>query len=200
MEIRFLSIRYTKKLNLIFEKMIKEWKCEKTEEVLSLNIFNILEKYYRHPNKNRTFKANILDAPDWVNIVGINDKSEILLIRQFRFGTESIELEIPGGIKGEQETPKDAALRELEEETGYRAKTIKKIGSVAANPAFMNNECYTFIASLSNNKGVTNFDPNEIIEIEFASLRQVKTYLKDGKFRNAYCVIGLFWYLFREIL
>lgn len=180
--------------------MIDEWKCEKTEKLLSLNIFNILEKYFRHPNKNRTFKANVLDAPDWVNIVGINDKRKILLIRQFRFGTESIELEIPGGIKGERESPKDAALRELEEETGYRANKIRKIGSVDANPAFMNNKCYTFVASLSNNKGKTNFDPNEIIEIEFASLQQVKTYLKSGKIRNAYCVMGLFWYLFREFL
>jgi 8-oxo-dGTP pyrophosphatase MutT (NUDIX family) len=180
--------------------MIEKWKCEKTEKILSLNIFNVLEKHYRHPNKNREFKANILDAPDWVNIVGINDNKEILLIRQFRFGNGSVELEIPGGIKGEKESPKDAALRELEEETGYRAKKIEKLGFVHANPAFMNNKCYSYLATLSKKRGDTNFDPNEIIEIEFATLQQVKKYLKTGQISNAYCAIGLFWYLFHKAL
>ena len=178
--------------------VIKKWKHLKTEDIISLKIFNILEKIYQHPDTKREFRANILDTPDWVNIVGVNSENKILLIRQFRFGTETIELEIPGGIKGENETPKDAALRELREETGYRVERIEKAGCVHANPAFMNNKCYTFVATLSEEKGKTDFDPNEIIETEFATISQVKEYLKEVQINNAYCVLGLFWYLFSE--
>ncbi len=172
----------------------------KTKKVLSLNIFNMLEKRYMHPDTNIEFKANILDAPDWVNIIGINSENKILLIRQFRFGTNEIGLEIPGGIKEVDEVPKEAALRELMEETGYEAEYIEKIGFVDANPAFMNNRCYTFLATLSRNKGKTHFDPNEIIEAEFATKSQVKNYLRNGQITNAYCVVGLFWYLFNDLL
>jgi len=178
--------------------MIEKWKCEKSKDVLSLNIFDVLEKHYRRPDNNKKFTAHILDAPDWVNIIGVNQMDEILLIRQFRFGTETIELEIPGGIKNEHESPKEAALRELQEETGYKAKTIQRIGSVLSNPAFMTNTCYTFLATLTDKRGEPHFDPNEIIETEFASVEQIKSYLESGRIRNAYCVIGLFWYLFRE--
>jgi len=177
--------------------MIEKWKNIKSEEILFLNIFNVVRKTYQRPDTKTEFKANILELPDWVNIVGINEDDQLLLIKQFRFGTNNIELEIPGGIMEPDETHKEAAIRELKEETGFKTKRIKQIGRVYANPAFMTNQVYTYLADLSE-RGAPNLDPNEIIEVEFASLSQVKKYLKSGKISNAYCVLGLFWYIFEE--
>ncbi|TXT53403.1 MAG: hypothetical protein BAJALOKI1v1_2450003 [Promethearchaeota archaeon] len=177
--------------------MIDEWKILKSEKLLGLNIFDVVRRYYQRPDNKKKIYAHILELPNWVNIVGIDEENRILLIKQFRFGNNRIELEIPGGIIEKEETPKEAAIRELKEETGYTVKTIKSIGTVDANPAFMNNKCFTFLAELST-KGCTNFDPNEIIELEFATPSQVKQYLHGNIISNAYCVIGLFWYFFSE--
>ena len=177
--------------------MIERWKNIKSEEILPLNIFNVVRKTYQRPDTKTEFKANILELSDWVNIVGINEDNQILLIKQFRFGNNKIELEIPGGIMEPGETQKEAAIRELKEETGYKIKKIEQIGQVYANPAFMTNQVYTFLADLSE-RGSPSLDPNEIIEIEFESLSQVKRYLKSGIISNAYCVLGLFWYIFDE--
>ena len=173
--------------------MLKEWKLLKSQKIFERGLFKILRKSYNKPDKCEKILAYVLDLLDWVNIVGLNEDGNILLIKQFRFGTDKIELEIPGGIVEFGESPKDAAIRELKEETGYIIKNIKRIGFVDANPAIMNNKCYTFLAELSD-KGEVNFDPDEIIEMEFASPKQVKKLLKEGKITNAYSVLALQWF------
>ena len=68
-----------------------------------------------------------------------------------------------------------------------------------ANPAIMNNKCYTFLAKLSRNRGQVNFDPDEIIEMEFATPKQVKKYLVENKITNAYVVLAFLWfYLYND--
>lgn len=173
--------------------MLKEWKLLKSQGIFERGLFKILQKSYNKPDNSEKFLAYILDLLDWVNIVGLNEDGNILLVKQFRFGTDKIELEIPGGIVEFGESPRDGAMRELKEETGYTVKNIKKIGFVDANPAIMNNKCFTFLAELSD-KGEVNFDPDEIIEMLFASPNQVKKLLKEGKITNAYSVIALQWY------
>lgn len=173
--------------------MLEDWKLIESREIFKGKIFDIHEKLYHKPEKLGEFKADVIILPDWVNIIGVNDEGNILLIRQFRFGTDRIELEIPAGIIEPGEDPEKAAIRELKEETGYGVKTIKKIGVVSANPGFLNNKCYTYLASLST-KGEVNFDPNEIIESEFATPSQVRKYLNEGKITNAFGAIGFLWY------
>ena len=170
--------------------MLKEWKLMKSQKIFERGLFKILQKSHNKPDKSEKVLAYVLDLLDWVNIVGLNEDGNILLIKQFRFGTDKIELEIPGDIVEFGESPKDGAIRELKEETGYNVKNIKRIGFVDANPAIMNNKCFTNLATLSD-KGEVNFDPDEIIEMEFESPNQVKKLLKEGKITNAYSVLAL---------
>ncbi|TFG08139.1 MAG: NUDIX hydrolase [Promethearchaeota archaeon] len=177
--------------------MIENWKLKKSIEVFRSRPFNILEKTYVNPCNNKEFNAHILDVKDWANIIGIDNHGNILLIRQFRFGNDQIELEIPGGYIEFGETPEEAAIRELREETGFGIQWIKQIGVVNANPAIMNNRCYTFLAELSE-KGDVEFDPNEIIESVFATPKEVEKYLIEGKITNTYVICGFFWYVLYE--
>ena len=173
--------------------MLEDWILKKKWHTYKCKMFNVLEKEYINPENNINFIAQVLELPSWVNIIGTDEDGNILLIKQYRFGTDTIELEIPGGIIEPKESPKKASIRELKEETGYDIKSIRQIGFVNANPAIMNNKCYTFLAELSE-KGAVKFDPNEIIETEFASPNQVKNYLYEGKITNAYVICAFLWY------
>lgn len=173
--------------------MIKKWTVEKVSEVFKSHPFNVLEKHYKKPDNQGNFTGYVLKIPNWVNIIAYNEKNEILLIRQFRFGTDEIALEIPGGVIDQGEEPLKAAMRELKEETGYEGKNWKQIGVVDANPAIQTNKCYTFVAELAS-KGDTNFDPDEIIEMELASMGKTNQYIKNGKITNAYIIAAFHWF------
>ena len=85
----------------------------------------------------------VLDCPDWVNIIPLTDDGQVVLIRQFRHGTQSVTLEVPGGVVEADESPEAAAVRELAEETGYVPERVKSLGFVSPNPAIQGNRSYT---------------------------------------------------------
>ncbi len=72
-----------------------------------------------NPRNSIKLKATILETPDWINILAITPEKKIVVVKQYRFGNGQITTEIPAGIIDNEETPAQAAVRELGEETGY---------------------------------------------------------------------------------
>ena len=171
-----------------------KWKIDKSQEVLNTPPFNILEKTYKKPRGLGNMQAYVVDCPDWVNVIGLTKNNEVLLIKQFRFGTDDIELEIPGGVVEHGEDPIIAAKREFEEETGYQSKQWEKIGTVDANPAIMNNKCYTFLAKSITPSGEINFDPDEMIEHKLVPLENVRELVENGLITNTFIIAAFHWF------
>lgn len=177
--------------------MIDNWKLTRTKKILDTSPFSIWQKTYQNPQKEEgEFDAFVLQTPDWANIIAMTPENKILLVRQFRFGTDSVELEIPGGVIESGELPLHAAQRELAEETGYKtaATSWRQIGVVDQNPAIQTNKCYTFLATDVIPTGTgTNFDPGEIIELEFATMKEVREYIRSGQITNTYIIAAFHW-------
>jgi 8-oxo-dGTP pyrophosphatase MutT (NUDIX family) len=174
--------------------MLQKWIVDGKKTIFESFPFNVVKKQYIKPDLSK-FDAYILEMPDWVNIIGINSENKILLIKQFRFGTDRIELEIPGGIIESAESPMEAASRELEEETGYQVKiqNLTQIGFVDANPAIQTNRCYTFLAEDISPSGTINFDEDEIIEHEFFTPVEVRNFIRSRKITNSYIITAFHW-------
>ena len=126
-----------------------------------------------------------LESPDWVNIIPITKNNQVVLVKQFRFGTKSETLEIPGGMIDNHETPSIAAGRELFEETGYSYENITKLGNISPNPALFNNRVFTFLANDAylSEENVNNQD--EINEVVLVDLNDIPKLLKTGAIEHA---------------
>lgn len=135
-------------------------------------------------------KREIVEHGGAVGIVAITDEKEVILIKQFRKPIEKVIWEIPAGKLEMGENPKDCAIRELKEETGYSAGNLKLIHKFFASPGFCNEKVYIFLAT-NLTPGECNFDSDENIETYKVSLEEVNEMILKNEIEDAKTSIGI---------
>jgi 8-oxo-dGTP pyrophosphatase MutT (NUDIX family) len=161
-------------------------------------VFDLVAEEHVSPRTRETLEALVLESSDWCNVIAVTEADELVMVRQFRFGSQQLELEIPGGIVDPGEEPLAAAQRELLEETGYRSPRWTSLGSVAPNPAIHRNRLHTFLAEGCVHVAEQEFDAFEDIVTELLPHAQVDALLANGTISHALVVVAfLKWSLHR---
>ncbi|ATD55173.1 NUDIX domain-containing protein [Clostridium chauvoei] len=155
------------------EKTLKERVIHKGNFMTFINVDVEL------PNGN-VGNRDILKHPGACAIIPFLDDEKVILVKQFRKPLEKVLLEIPAGKLDLNEEPKDCAIRELEEETGYKAKEIIYLGSIATAPGFCDEIIHLYKAT-GLIKGEKNCDEDEFTELVVMSLEEVKEKVKSGE-------------------
>ena len=168
-----------------------DWHTLHSEPGPDLKIFRVRYDHLRNPRNGKVVKAVILETPDWVDIVPITPEGKIVVVDQYRFGSSSITTEIPAGSILEGETPQEAAVRELAEETGYEAGQWDYCGWVQPNPAFQDNVCHQFIARNAVHAGTPDLDDGESIKVRELTADAIMAEIKQGKVRNTLALLAL---------
>ena len=131
-----------------------------------------------------------------VGVLAVVD-DQILLVKQYRYPNATDTLEIPAGKLELNEDTGICALRELEEETGYRAKNIKKIREVYPAIGYSNEKTIIFLAK-DLVKTHRHLDETEDIEVLELPIEEVKEMLDNGEIKTSSEAVGLLNYFMYE--
>ena len=154
-------------------------------------IFNVWEEEVPLPT-GKSIKQSWIDHKPTVAVVALNDKNELLLIRQYRNAVKKHLLEIPAGTMDNlEESPVACAQRELAEETGFKAASITKLFEGYLLPGYCNEYMYFFLAQDLISAPLSP-DEDEFIETIPTKLSSAQGLLKKGEIIDAKTALGIF--------
>ncbi len=132
----------------------------------------------------------IVIHPGAVCIVARPTPEDVILIRQYRHATGHELVEIPAGTLHEGEDPRECAIRELEEEAGYRAASMVERGRFWTTPGFTTEFMYLYEAT-NLTKTQINPDEDEVIEVDIVPRSKALQMIDDGQIQDAKSILGL---------
>jgi len=147
------------------------------------------------PNGNVSDRE-VVRHPGAAAIIAFVD-NKIVFERQYRYAVDKTLLEIPAGKKDLGEDTLITAKRELKEETGYIAGDMKYLGAIYTSVGFCDEKIDIYLAK-NLTKGDTSFDMDEIIELEYYTLDEVKAMIRDGIITDAKTISAIMMYIINE--
>ena len=171
---------------------IAPWTTEQDTVVLENRIMRLRERVSRSPSDpDKLGRFVVIDTTDWVNVIALTQDEQVVLVEQFRHGTGSVTLEIPGGMVDPGEDMLTAGVRELLEETGYGGGQAALIGVVQPNPAIQSNRCGTVLVRGVSRMAEQRFDEHEEIAVHLLPLAEVHALVRGGQIQHALVLAAL---------
>jgi 8-oxo-dGTP pyrophosphatase MutT (NUDIX family) len=172
------------------------WNTIKKEKLLHTPVFDVYKENAVCLRNNFPWDFYTIECPhDWVTVVAVTENKEIVMVKQFRYGSKKDELEVPGGLADKDgETVLEAGIRELREETGYVGSDAKVLGKVCPNPAIQGNNCFTVLVENAEKLADTEFDSSEDIQTVLIPLTQLRSDILEGRITHGLALNSLYFY------
>jgi ADP-ribose pyrophosphatase len=141
-----------------------------------------------------THECEVVEHSGAVVVIAMPNPDEMVLVRQYRHPLERLTWEVCAGSIDPGETPLDAAMRELREETGFRASRMRRLWSAYSAPGFCSELLHFFVTDAWE-VGETDFDPGEDIEIATFSVGRLREMIEHDELPDAKTQISVLWAL-----
>ncbi|MBQ9037627.1 MAG: NUDIX hydrolase [Erysipelotrichaceae bacterium] len=136
-----------------------------------------------------TGHRDVLHLPGAVAVIAENNEGKLLFVSQYRHAVETELLEIPAGMLEKGENPELAALRELQEETGYKASKIEKLVEFFTSPGVVKEKIYVYMASDLTFVG-QHLDADEYINVKTYTAEEVEKMINNNELQDGKSIIA----------
>lgn len=165
--------------------------CESTQ-IYKGKTISVRTDQFKDPS-GKLKKYEVVEHPGAVVGIPVNERGEIILVKQWRRAAKEILLELPAGTLEPRESPLECLDRELQEEIGYKAKDIVPLGGFFSAPGFCNEYLHLFLAR-ELTKSVLEADDDEAIDVVFVSLEKALELIDQNLISDAKTIAGILRY------
>lgn len=164
-------------------------KITESHEVYACKLFQVDEAKAVDPKSGFQINRSVVRHAGSAVMLAMDDKKRILLVRQYRLPADKYLWELPAGKLDPGEKPLQAAKRELAEETGYQARTWKKLVSFYVSPGYVAERMTIFLAT-DLQEGTAMPMDDERIETRWFKRKEIAEMIDEGKIEDAKTIIG----------
>lgn len=160
-----------------------------TKEIYKGRIVHLVEDTVLLPNGKTSGRELVLHNGG-VGVIAVDDDKNVLMVSQYRKPYDETVLEIPAGKLEKGENPLDAGLRELREETGYKAENCRFLGKCYPTPGYCSEIIHIYLADKLTFVG-QKLDPGEFLEVQKIPLDTLVKMVMDNEITDAKTTIAI---------
>ncbi|PYZ94427.1 ADP-ribose pyrophosphatase [Salipaludibacillus keqinensis] len=179
-------------MNKKFEEKTTRKKSIFKGKIIDLDVHEVLL-----PNGKES-KREIIEHPGAVAIITFTPEGKLILVKQYRKALEKAIAEIPAGKLEKGEDPLECAKRELEEETGVKARDWSKLNSFYTSPGFANEIVHVYLAE-GLEVGIENTDEDEFVERVDVTLEEANQMILTGEIHDAKTIYAVQYWQLRQL-
>jgi len=173
--------------------MPESWKKVRSTPIGDFRVFKLRSDVSLSPRTGKEHDFYVLESVNWVNVIAVTPDQKLVMVEQFRHGSETVELEIPGGMMDADETdPVATAVRELREETGFEGENARLLGKIWSNPAILSNRTFTVLIENCRLKHEVKWDYSEDLVTRLVPVAELPKLVADEKIGHSLVVVALY--------
>ncbi|HEX2866446.1 MAG TPA: NUDIX hydrolase [Ignavibacteriales bacterium] len=169
---------------------MKNFKVVKSETLFRGKVFDLQVDEIEYNSGNQGVRE-IAIHPGGAVVVPVKDDGKVIFVRQFRYPLQKVLLELPAGKLEKGEDPMKCAVRELEEETGYKAGHITKLGSIYTTPGFCTEELHIYLATELTPGNHNREEGEHGMEVLEFTQSEIEEKIRSGELVDAKSLSGL---------
>jgi 8-oxo-dGTP pyrophosphatase MutT (NUDIX family) len=169
------------------------WQRRQADLHADCRVYRILRERWENAHQASEGDFYVMEVGDWAVSLALTERDTIVLVRQFRFGTEQFSWELPAGVVDPGEDPVEGGLRELYEESGYKGGKARLLGSVHPNPAIQRNACHFILVEGAQHVDGGDPGPHEYFEVKEVPVATLFEWARNGTITHSIVHAALFF-------
>lgn len=163
---------------------VREWSRVESKVVANYNVFGVRRHTAESPRTGELHEFHVVDVPPCVIAIAFAADGRLVMVEQFRHGVQRVSLEFPAGVTEAGEDPVSAALRELEEETGYCSGAAEVLGAFDADPALQTTAITVVLVRGCEASGQRDPDSGEDLAVRLVTPGELGELIRGGTVRS----------------